>query len=228
VVVEVDDSQVVRQSVEKLLKYLEDGNQIPPEYLTDERVVFWAKLKDKFRCSGKFDDEFLQKIHKIWTLWDEAAIVYEEANPSNEERSPNSKKAFKTKARNDSGDASEYSNKRQRCCCCDGLSTSGTKKKDTSALDEILIKEIPDPSRTDFDLDLAYEIGDTFEKAYQTWVKDHQNTGSKTKARQLVTMWHQEFSGKDTPEAMVSILERLPQAKNIIDKIRKLCLTIGS
>ena len=127
-VVEVDDSQVVRQSVEKLLKYLEDGNQIPPEYLTDERVVFWAKLKDKFRCSGKFDDEFLQKIHKIWTLWDEAAIAYEEANHSNEKRSPNSKKAFKTKARNDSGDASEYSNKRQRCCCCDGLSTSGTKK----------------------------------------------------------------------------------------------------
>jgi len=41
-------------------------------------------------------------------------------------------------------------------------------------------------------------------------------------------MWHQEFSGEDTPEAMVSILERLPQAKNIIDKIRKLCLTIGS
>jgi len=149
--------------------------------------------------------------------------VYEEANPSNEERSPNSKKAFKTKARNDSGDASEYSNKRQRCCCCDGLSTSETKKKDTSALDEILIKEIPDPSRTDFDHHLAYEIGVAFGKAYQTWVKDHQNTGSKTKARQLVTMWHQEFSGKDTPEAMVSILERLPQAKNIIDKIKKLC-----
>ena len=85
-VVEVDDSQVVRQSVEKLLKYHEDGNQIPPEYLTDERVVFWAKLKDKFRCSGKYDDEFLQKIHKIWTLWDEAAIAYEGANHSNEKK----------------------------------------------------------------------------------------------------------------------------------------------
>jgi len=225
VVVEVDDSQVVRQSVEKLLQYHEDGNQIPPEYLTDERVVFWAKLKDKFRCSGKFDDEFLQKIHKIWTLWDEAATAYEEANHSNEKRSPNSKKAFKTKARDDNGEASKYPNKRQRCSFCDVLSTSGTEEKDrvTSALDKILIKEIPDPSRTDFDHDLAYEIGEAFGKAYQTWVKDNQHRGSKTKARQLVTMWHQGFSGKDTPEAMVSILERLPPAKNIIDKIKKLC-----
>jgi len=224
VVVEVDDSQVVRQSVEKLLQYHEDGNPIPPEYLTDERVVFWAKLKDKFRCSGKFDDEFLQKIHKIWTLWDEAAIAYEKANHSNEKRSPNSKKAFKTKARNDNGEASKYPNKRQRCSVCDVLGTSKTEKKDrvTSALDKILIKEIPDPSRTDFDLELAYEIGEAFEKAYQTWVKDNQHRGSKTKARQLVTMWHQQFSGKDTPQDMVFILERFPHAKNIIDKIKKL------
>merc|ERR1712107_778345 len=74
-----------------------------------------------------------------------------------------------------------------------------------------------------FDIDLAYEIGDTFGKAYETWVKDNQHRGSKTKARQLVTMWHQEFSGKDTPEAMVSVLEGLPAAKSIIDKIKKLC-----
>ena len=60
-VVEVDDSQVVRQSVETLLKYHEDGNQIPPEYLTDEKVVFWAKLKDKFRTNGKFDEIFFAK-----------------------------------------------------------------------------------------------------------------------------------------------------------------------
>ena len=113
-VVEVDDSQVVRQSVEKLLKYHEDGNQIPPEYLTDEKVVFWAKLKDKFRTNGKFDEIFLQKIHKIWTLWDEAAIAFEEANHSNEKRSPNSNKAFKIKARN--GKASKHPYKRQRLC----------------------------------------------------------------------------------------------------------------
>ena len=56
--VTVEDSQVVRQSVEKLLKFLTDKNRIPPEYLTDERVLFWAKLKDEFRASGKYDDDF--------------------------------------------------------------------------------------------------------------------------------------------------------------------------
>ena len=127
-VVEVDDSQVVRQSVEKLLKYLEDGNQIPPEYLTDERVVFWAKLKDKFRFSGKFDDIFLQKIHKIWTLWDEAATAYEEANHSDEKRSPNGKKAFKIKARN--GKASKHPYKRQRLCF---ETKEGKESRDTTA-----------------------------------------------------------------------------------------------
>ena len=67
--VTVDDREVVRQSVDKLLKYLTDENKIPPEYLTDKRVVFWAKLKVEFRASGKNDKEFLQKIHKIWSLF---------------------------------------------------------------------------------------------------------------------------------------------------------------
>ena len=38
VLVTVEDSQVVRQSGDKLLKYQIDENNIPPEYLTDERA----------------------------------------------------------------------------------------------------------------------------------------------------------------------------------------------
>ena len=99
-VVTVEDSQVVQESVDKLLKYHADGSKIPPEYLTDEGVLFWAKLKDTFKASGKYDDDFLQKIHKIWSLWDDEAIAYEEASTKENKIS---KKNLKIRARNKNG-----------------------------------------------------------------------------------------------------------------------------
>ena len=118
-VVTVEDSQVVRQSVEKLLKYLTDQNKIPPEYLTDERVLFWAKLKDKFRTSRKYDDDFLQKIHTIWSIWDDAAIAHEEANPSDKTKSKRVNQTFKIKSKNKNGDVSYYPYKRKSLLLCD-------------------------------------------------------------------------------------------------------------
>ena len=118
-VVTVEDSQVVRQSVEKLLKYLTDKNKIPPEYLTDERVLFWAKLKDKFRTSRKYDDDFLQKIHTIWSIWDDAAIAHEEANPSDKTKSKRVNQTFKIKSRNKNGDVFYYPFKRKSLLLCD-------------------------------------------------------------------------------------------------------------
>jgi len=250
-VVTVEDSQVVRQSVEKLLKYLTDQNKIPPEYLTDERVLFWAKLKDKFRTSRKYDDDFLQKIHTIWSIWDDAAIAHEEANPLDITKSKIPSQTFKIKSKNKNGDVSYYPYKRKSLLLCDvtgcqnpgpfrnkkllkmhaqnvhsfeikSISRERSDQETCQALDDILFQEIPNPFRKDFDLELAYEIGYNFGKEFQTWVQDNPDKGAKFRARQLVAMWHQQFSGDDTPEDMVSILKKLPPGKNIIDKIKKL------
>jgi len=251
VLVTVEDSQVVRQSVDKLLKYLKEESKIPPEYLTDERVVFWAKLKDEFRASGKYDEEFLQKIHKIWLFWEDATDAHEKANPVAKTKSTHANQTFKIKSKDKNGDVSYFPYKRKRLLLCDvtgcqkrgpfrnkkllklhaqnvhsfeikGTSQERSEKEACQALDKILLREIPDPTRKDFDIDLAYEMGNKFGKEYQTWVQDNPNEGAKNRARQLVAMWHQEFSGDDTPEAMVAILQKLPQSKNIRDQIKKL------
>jgi len=249
--VTVDDSQVVRQSVDKLLKYLADENKIPPEYLTDERVFFWAKLKVEFRASGKYDEKFLQKIHKIWSLWDDEADAHEKANPVDKTKSTNTNQTFKIKSRNKNGDVSYFPYKRKSLLLCDvtgcqnrgpfrkkkllklhaqhahsfeikGTSQERSEKETYQALDKILLQEIPDPFRKDFDRDLAFEMGEKLGREFQIWVQDNPDKGAKIRARQLVTMWHQEFSGEDTPEAMISILQKLPQSKNIRDQIQKL------
>jgi len=225
-VVTVEDSQVVQESVDKLLKYHADGNKISPEYLTDEGVLFWAKLKDEFKASGKYDDEFLQKIHKIWSLWDDEAIAYEEASTVDKKMSKK-KVNLKIKARNKNGSVFNFPYQRIKS------TSEGGPKRETeqeqqgsSALDKILWQEIPNPSRSNFDLLLAFAIedkfGKNFGKEYENWVNDHPDKGAHLKARQLVSMWHHQFSGDDTPEAMVSILQQLPLSKNISDQIEKL------
>merc|ERR1712212_47696 len=249
-VVTVEDSQVVRQSVEKLLKYLTDQNKIPPEYLTDERVLFWAKLKDKFRTSRKYDDDFLQKIHTIWSIWDDAAIAHEEN--SSRENSAISKQSFKIRALNKHGEVAKYPYQCIFRCKVPNCSNKGPMKSKkslqhhakvvhllhiqpnsqkgakeevslgTEALDKILEREIPNPYRTDFAINLAYEIKDDFGRNFQTWLDDNKDKGSHVKARHLVATWHQEFSGEDTPEAMIAILERLPLTRDIINQIRAL------
>jgi len=225
-VVTVEDSQVVQESVDKLLKYHADGSKIPPEYLTDEGVLFWAKLKDTFKASGKYDADFLQKIHKIWSLWDDEAIAYEEASTKVKKVSKQ-KVNLKIKARNKNGRVFNFPYQRIKSTSEGGPKREKEQEQQgSSALDKILWQEIPDPSRTDFDLLLAFAIedkfGKNFGKEYQTWVNDHPDKGAHLKARQLVSMWHHQFSGDDTPEAMISILQQLPLTKNIIDQIKKL------
>ena len=94
---------------------------------------------------------------------------------------------------------------------------------------------------SDFAINLAYEIKDDFGRNFQTWLDDNKDKGShvkvcrkiqtlicrimmrsSTQARHLVATWHQEFSGEDTPEAMIAILKRLPLTRDIINQIRAL------
>lgn len=244
------DPDIVIQSVDKLLNYHEKQNKIPPEYLTDENILMWTRLKTKCKKNNNFDDFFCQKIHKIWSIWDEAAIEHEDNSSS--DKSGTSKQSLKIRALNKHGKASEYPYQRIfRCMVPDCSNKEPMKSKKslqhhakvfhsldfqlksqrgakeelslgTEALDKILEREIPNPHRTDFAINLAYEIKDDFGRNFQTWLDENKDKGSHVKARHLVAMWHQEFSGKDTPEAMIAILERLPQSRDIINKIKAL------
>merc|ERR1712037_700702 len=92
------DTDILIQSVEKLLNYHEKQKTIPTEYLTDENILMWTKLKQKKKKSYYFDDAFRQKIHKIWSIWDDAAIADEEK--SSLEKAAVSKQTFKIRALN--------------------------------------------------------------------------------------------------------------------------------
>jgi len=247
------DSDIVKQSVDKLLDFHEKQNTIPTEYLTDENILMWARLKKKSKQSKDFDDVFCHKIHKIWCLWDDAAIADEE-NSTREKKSASSKKTFKVRALNKHGKVSTYPYQSLFWCKAPNCSNQGPLKSKkslqhhakvfhsldiqpksqrrakeelslaTEALDKILEREIPNPHRTDFAINLAYEIKDDFGRNFQTWLDDNKDKGSHVKARHLVAMWHQEFSGEDTPEAMIAILERLSQTRAIINQIKALSL----
>jgi len=244
------DPDIFIQSVDKLLNYHEKQNKIPPEYLTDENILMWTRLKTKCKKSNNFNDFFCQKIHKIWSIWDDAAIAHEEN--SSRENSAISKQSFKIRALNKHGEVAKYPYQCIFRCKVPNCSNKGPMKSKkslqhhakvvhlldiqpnsqkgakkevssgTEALDKILEREIPNPHRTDFAINLAYEIKDDFGRNFQTWLDDNKDKGSHVKARHLVATWHQEFSGEDTPEAMIAILKRLPLTRDIINQIRAL------
>jgi len=244
------DTDILIQSVDKLLIFHERQKVIPTEYLTDENILMWTRLKQKCKKSNYFDDAFCQKIHKIWSIWDDAAIAEEEK--SHRDKSAFSAQTFKIRALNKHGKVSKYPYQSHFKCKVPGCSNKGALKSQkslqnhakvfhsldiqlmaqrgakeevfprTEALDKILEREIPNPHRTDFAINLAYAINDNIGRNYQTWLDDNRDKGSHVKARHLVAMWHQEFSGEDTPEAMIAILERLSQTRNIINQIKAL------
>jgi len=167
----------------------------------------------------------LQKIHKIWTLWDEAAIAFEEANHSNEKRSPNSNKAFKIKARN--GKASKHPYKRQRLCF---ETKEGKESRDTTAQPSmtdrlsrgkkslrgvsargLLLPESPLETSCGW----GNRIGTELRK------QDNPRASNRQQVRQWVASWHAHLGDRATPGHLVNAITKkgLAEATQLRDQV---------